>query len=553
MTKSRSDSDRQSIELVGAAKRPDGTFVIVLTFTNVERIKRIIAIPRDEFLAPSQVARHLAREGLPALSDGVVAALCKKIFDEVRPLSIVRLSEGSGWYDDYTVYLYGDQILGDPAPPIILPRTEAEDLTEYGIGLSEGSTKAWRKLTASFPEHSPLLVLAICSAFASVLAGPAKVESGILHWFGESTIGKTILLIVARSVFGNCYRKNLPNWNTTLTGLEEVLDQSPDQPLILDELTFKRGETEAATAIKHVTYAVTSNRRKRRSKHWAGGYNATARRGATYVLSSGEQSFKEIAADGKLTRIKGELHRAIDIPADAGAGLGIYRSLPEGIDARQYSKEIEDECGKNYGRAGRRFIKYLLSRKSDWIAHARKSTEAFYAHADVTDTRLEIRFAERFGLANAAGLLAIEAGIVDWDPEELTKAIVAVYQMARASIPDPLRHREEAIEKLRTLLSDTGKIVRAHPGGCIDATTFAANSVFLRKDLEKGRMYVLKPEMLEGLCGGKEVLRKVVSELDRREVLIRSESGKSTRQVSIGGDKNRPRLRYYCIRRDFGE
>ena len=61
------------------------------------------------------------------------------------------------------------------------------------------------------------------------------------------------------------------------------------------------------------------------------------------------------------------------------------------------------------------------------------------------------------------------------------------------------------------------------------------------------------PEMLEGLCGGKEVLRKVVSELDRQEVLIRSESGKSTRQVSIGGDKNRPRLRYYCIRRDFGE
>lgn len=64
MSKPRSDSDSPSIELFGAAKRPDGTFVIVLSFISVEKIRRIIAIPRDEFLTPNQVARHLAREGL---------------------------------------------------------------------------------------------------------------------------------------------------------------------------------------------------------------------------------------------------------------------------------------------------------------------------------------------------------------------------------------------------------------------------------------------------------------------------------------------------------
>ena len=113
-------------------------------------------------------------------------------------------------------------------------------------------------------------------------------------------------------------------------------------------------------------------------------------------------------------RALGSLCALLDVPADRGAGFGVFDSGGPDDDAAALAKSIKLAATKAYGTAGPEFVRRLISNgvTSDEV---RRLIDQFVAATipGAADGQVE-RAAQRFGLIFAAGELATDFGIVPW-------------------------------------------------------------------------------------------------------------------------------------------
>lgn len=197
-----------------------------------------------------------------------------------------------------------------------------------------GSLAGWQQEVAI--RHalcSHRMLFSICLAFAAPLMQFAAVEPGGVHVFGRSTKGKSVLLIVASSVAGPGTREDLPNWDTTDGGLEELAAGHNHGLLCLDEVGVLRTDASASTAKKLRTHAfkLAGGRGRLRSSLWGHKLGARELKWRLLFLSTGELALWEIAAQDEVERLKGEEVRHIDLPGVNNEALGIYEKLPSGF------------------------------------------------------------------------------------------------------------------------------------------------------------------------------------------------------------------------------
>lgn len=368
-----------------------------------------------------------------------------------------------------------------------------------------------------------------------------EIESGLIHFHGQSSIGKTILLIVAWSLFGACRRELLPNWNTTPTGFEELLDVCTDMPFVCDELTFQSGASDASHNLKTASYAISSNRRKARSKHWAGGAGPTTRRGKTFVLSTGEDSLAETR--NTEPRRLGEQCRAIDTAIQSH--IGVFRSLPKGDKFDDVVRKLEACCQSNYGHAGYRFIKNLILDKAGWTARAEVAMREFMDFAKVPNTRPDRRFASRFALAYAAGLEAQRCGILEVSRKRLGRSLRRAYRSSsRPILGQPIK-TEEVLASLRTRLQNARELPILSPD--LSEAEAADAEILVRNETSGGDTFMVSPDYVMSLCGSKEVWKSLISLLRHAGHLRAANKGPATRQIKINGT----RRRFLCIKGSF--
>ncbi len=417
----------------------------------------------------------------------------------------------------------------------------------------EGSARAWRGALTNLPHFSYALTLGVCIAFASVMAGPLSIDPRIIHFFGTSTGGKTLLLVVARSVFGNPARDRLPTWNATAAAFEELAAMVRDHLLVIDEVTFKSGSPDDERMLKAIHYAFSTNQGKRRSRRYEPAQMPIGRGSSKLGLSSGELSYGEVAKRAGSKRFRGAVVRAIDVAADLEYGMGVFRRLPSDLvdqedGARVFAQRLEAAALTNYGRVGRYFVEHLISQNTDWKDDARRRMDDFVRGLNVGSDGYSVRFSEIFALAYAAGREAIEAGLVEWSRDDLRHAIERMYRIARQDASSPTEACESVLGRLRLELECNS--VDGDRRTDIDDDTFErANAFFRRDDPELGRVYLVKPTFIESLCGIELSSRDVALALDKLGVLVRASAAIPTRQVMIGA--SRPRMRYYCILESF--
>lgn len=391
-------------------------------------------------------------------------------------------------------------------------------------------------------------------AFASVMAGPLCIEPRIVHFFGTSTTGKTLLLILARSVFGNPIRDRLPTWNTTATAFEELAGQVRDHLLVVDEVTFKTGGFDDEQLLRRLHYAFASSQSMRRSGRYEPTQTVIGAGSGRLGLSTGELSYREVARRAGSKRFRGAALRAVDIASDLEYGMGLFRRLPSDYSAREdgarrFAQRLESAALENYGRVGRHFVQHLIYDNPDWKVDARRRLDEFVSGLNLGDDGYLTRFAEIFGLAYAAGREAMAADLVDWSADELRYAIERMYEIARENLSTPAEACEDVLAKLKRELSKN--VVDVDRRVEIDDETFNSANAFFRKDPELGPVYLVKPHFLESLCGSEVSTRDIALTLDQMGVLARdpTQAALPTRQVMIGS--RRARMRYYYIREAF--
>lgn len=323
-----------------------------------------------------------------------------------------------GWHEigDRNVFVLPTEVIGDP-PSRVLYEAGQRRQEEYS---ARGSLADWRHGVAALAQAHALAALAISAAFAGPLLQLAGLESGGVHLFGNSSTGKTTLLKLAASIWGDS--SLVRSWRATANGLEGVANRTSDVVLILDELG-QLDSKDAATALYMLASGVGKIRMNR---------NATLQDIKTwraFMLSSGEMT-----VEAKITQLRGAKAytgatlRLLNVAADQRLGFGVFDGAGTTGDIRDLLKDFNSAVTSAYGVAGPEFVSALVSRAEASEA-IRNAIDHFVTHNVAPDASGQVeRSAKRFGLIATAGELATEFGITGWFPGTASAAAASAFK-----------------------------------------------------------------------------------------------------------------------------
>jgi putative DNA primase/helicase len=246
------------------------------------------------------------------------------------------------------------------------------------------------------------------------MLAPIHAEGGGFHLRGYSSTGKTTALAVAASVWGPLER--VRRWRSTGNGLEGTASLHNDALLCLDELA----ELPAKDA-GNVAYMLANGQGKARASR--SGELRQPCRWRTLFLSTGEISLADHMSTAGDRARAGQEVRIIDLPADAGAGYGLFDTLHDLPGGEHLSRLLMDKTTHHHGTAARAFIRKQatdLETVTEWADGTRRyfSSTVVPAGADGQVKRV----ADRFAIVAAAGELATHWGITGWDKWEAANA-----------------------------------------------------------------------------------------------------------------------------------
>jgi len=329
----------------------------------------------------------------------------------------VRCATSVGWNGD--VFVLPDVAFcrsGSNTERVVF-QNAAAPRSAYGLS---GTLEAWKSDLANYARGNSRLVVALCTAFAGPLLKLCGVEGGTLHLVGKSSAGKTTALKAAGSVWGG---EDYPRtWRATSNGLEGIASLHNDTFLPIDEIGQADSRDVAAAA-----YMLAQGQGKARAMR--DGTPARPVIWRTLLLSTGEHTLAaKIAEDGKARSSAGQEVRFVDIPADAGAGLGIFEDLHGFATPRDFAEHIAATAGANYGHASHAFLSRLANSLPEAVAQARACIEQFCKTYCPTGADSQVqRVAARFGLVAAAGELATSWKVLPWEQGTATDAAARCY------------------------------------------------------------------------------------------------------------------------------
>lgn len=347
---------------------------------------------------------QIAPRGKPALVEYLQTA---------SPKARARVTNRTGWHDagpEGAVFVFPDAAIGPNAGQWIY-ESEGGGASTFAM---RGNLKEWREEVAGLCSGNSRLLFAVSVCFASPLLYLLGSESGGFHFRSNSSDGKTTALRVAASVCGGA--DFMQRWRATSNGLEALASAHCDAPLLLDELAQMDPREAGETC-----YMLANGSGKSRAGRTGGARDRASWR--LLFLSCGEIGLSEHLGEiGKTPRAGQEL-RLAEIPADAGAGLGVFENLHDYADGSQFAKALDRAARRHYGTAFHAFVAELAKNQEAVPDLVREAQRKFEAHClnDVAHGQAR-RVAGRFALVGAAGELATKWGITGWQPGEALQA-----------------------------------------------------------------------------------------------------------------------------------
>lgn len=428
-TKLGSEEVKIDVQLIAKSRMlsPSDTAFRLVKIRSVNSGKSIlIVIPAASLVSEHELKKiFLKAGGDPSLSKEKM----EHIFQEVtKPIdNFILLRYKPGYCGD--VYLrVNDKVIGEIKgdKPVLHPDAKKQ----LPIEAKQGTLKEWKTNVVVYALNSTRIMLAICSAFSGFLLELLDMEGGGFHLWGTSNLDKSSPAYILASVAG-APNLIITNWNNTEKNLEEIAVAHNDSTLILDE--SKLLDKDLITTAKTITnrvYMLTGGKGKARSPL----YGNSVAEWKLGVFSTGELSFAQHTEAGKIERLEGENVRMIDVPADAGRGMGIFESLPEGMtSSNELVRMVKDVTHHYYGAAKPAFLKRLIADvqedREELKAYLEKGIEFFLnKHKVERNSGIDMRIAKRFALAYVSGCLAIKYKVLSFEKSDVMQGISKCYR-----------------------------------------------------------------------------------------------------------------------------
>lgn len=492
-----------------------------LVFTDRDGLEHRWAMPQTMTATDgAELRSELLRQGLEIATDTTRRRRLLDYIQWANPDTAARCVTRTGWHDD--AFVLPDFTYNDESEPVIYQAASLD-----GIALSQaGTLEGWREQVSTPCAGNSRLVLSIAAGFAGPCLGMAGAEGGGVHLRGSSSVGKSTALQVASSIFGQPARF-VRTWRQTDNALEGVASLHSDLLLILDEIKELAAKDAGAVA-----YMLGNGQGKGRANR-SGGARAAARWRLLF-LSSGEVGLGDLIAQGGGMLHAGHEVRFIDVPADAGTGLGLFDSVPAGIAPGVFADQLKSAAATHYGHALPAFLELLtrdVAGNRELLARMRDALAGELVNGN--DDGQVRRVAQRFALIAAAGTLATHYGLTGWQVEESEQA-------ARACFRDWLGARgtkgnaEPAamLAAVRAFLELHGES-RFTPWGADERTPRTINRAGFRKNTDTGPEYyvesgVFKNEVAKGFDA-----RTVARLLIDHGCMLPSADGKASRSERL--------------------
>jgi len=392
----------------------------------------------------------------------------------------------------------------------------------------QDSLQGWQQAVADKAFGNSRVVVSIATALAGPTLELLGAENGGLHFRGNSSIGKTICLAVASSVWGG--PAFMQRWRATSNGLESVAQMYNGTCLPLDEM----GQVEPGQA-GEIAYMLGNGAGKLRSTK-NGGPGPVAR-WQFFFISTGEVSLATHMESNHGRVMAGQEIRLIDIAADAGAGMGLFENIHGRSSPREFADELRAATQTHFGTAGRAWVEKLADRQQQprLIARIRELESGFVAARRPADASSQVsRVLARFGLIAAVGDVCIEEGILPWTTGHASWACGECFDawvLGRGGVRN--QESDQIIGQIRGFIEQHGD-TRFTPWDNSISCHLITNSerptinrVGFKKKVDDDRYeyYVLPEAFCKVLCAGhdpKEVARLLVD----RGFLIPGTDGK---------------------------
>lgn len=401
------------LDVAAMVRDPRGTgWGLLVKFADPDGLAHAVIVPAALFRGDGfEVAGLLLDAGLRIAPKGRPALI--EYLQTASPPERARVTQRTGWHDagpEGAAFVLPGGAIGPNAGQWLYDN-EGGTLHTFA---TRGTLAEWQAEVSRLCSGNSRLLFAVSVAFAGPLLFLVGAESGGFHFRSNSSDGKTTALRLAASVCGGA--DFMQRWRATSNGLEALASAHCDAPLLLDELA-QMDPREAG----EVAYMLANGSGKSRAGRTGGARDRASWR--LLFLSSGEIGLAEHLGEINRTPKAGQELRLAEIPADAGAGLGVFENLHDYASGSEFAKALDRAARRHYGAAFVAFVAKLASNQEAVPDLVREAQRKFEAHTLNDEAHGQARrVAGRFALVGAAGELATKWGITGWQPGEALQA-----------------------------------------------------------------------------------------------------------------------------------
>ena len=484
----------------------------LLEWGDQDRILHHWAMPAEMLSGTGEEYRRiLLSGGLEIASGAKIRNMLTMYIQTCRTDTKVVCTGRTGWHD--AQFVLPEQTIGTGTGKFLYQSTAPKNST-YAV---KGTLDEWRDKISRLCVDNSRLVFSVSLGFASVLLKLDGDENGGFHFQGSSSEGKSTALKVAASLFGGS--QYVQQWRATDNGLESIATLHNDTLLILDEL----GQVDPRVA-GEIAYMLGNGSGKQRANR-SGGTRKKHTWRALY-LSSGEIDLAQHLRDGRKTIRAGQEVRLLTIPANAGAGLGIFETLHGTESGAVFSRLLQRRVNQYHGTASIAFIECVAENFDQRPQMIRTLRAEFIEESALNNASGQVfRAAERFALVAIAGELASRWDITGWQPGEATAAVRKCFG-DWISRRGGVSHQEETqiIAQVKQFLENHGE---SRYSTWDNKTHDTHNRVGVRKK-ENGtwRYYTFSESFKNEICQGLDY-RTAAKLLGDRGMLERDSEGKN--------------------------
>ncbi|AGH74713.1 hypothetical protein ETAC_12960 [Edwardsiella piscicida C07-087] len=423
------------LDVIGTGRDDKDQYLILRWLAFGEDAHKTVAIPLAD-IGEREGWRTLKAGGVTVTTKSSLRAVLADWLQRSGPRTMWRVANATGW--QCGAYIMPDgEIIGTPDQPVLF-NGRSSAAAGYTVA---GTADSWRESVGRLADGNYSMMTGVAAALAAPLIGLCGADGFGIHFYEQSSAGKTTTANVASSLYGDPDALRL-TWYGTALGLANEAAAHNDGLMPLDEV----GQGADPVSVSQSAYALFNGVGKLQGAKDGG--NRDLKRWRTVAISTGEMDLETfIATVGRKTKA-GQLVRLLNIPLSKAVNFHDHQN------GKQHADALKDAYQHHHGAVGRQWIKWLADHQQQAINTVREC-EARWRSLIPADYGEQVhRVAARFAILEAALLLGNV--VTGWDKQTCQDAIQHSFNAWIRELGTGNKEHQQIIEQAEAFLNAYG-------------------------------------------------------------------------------------------------